>query len=619
MSRAFLLVLLGAACTPPPPSAVVTARAAYGSGLDLSQARWTPRGLVSSAHAPSPLQLELTLAPGAQGSIELDVPAACPVEIELPPSGEAREVEVKPWIALGDDRPQVGFDAPFRIEVTPGCRQAVAGGVRWTQLSGPSLGPLEVRKNGFELHARTAPRDDAPLPWGVVPFSPRTRQCVVLEATWSGAGRADVVRTLRVCPVARATGVPSLAVGQRVLLGGEGGWRVTAGPEQSTSQVVRVGGVDTFLPDRSGRWDLVDALGRTLGIRARRHDRTRLDCARSGCHPHESEHASKTSMTTVFQRGLEGELGADYDPGCALECHTAGEPGLPDGGFSHVARTLHTDVHSRGAPGAWSSLPRVLRRLGAVGCTTCHGPGFIPEHDARWSILRVDVCATCHDAPPRYPLVEQWRAGRMARADAVDGATAQACAGCHTTARFLHDIGARSLRDGGTPPQQVDPIGITCAACHAPHAAEHDGALVRRIEDPRFPEFTGATGICVPCHATDAAGRGPTTVEMLRGVPGLGPHARLQDGCLSCHAPTDHSFRADRSRCQRCHNEKTPDASLRTRALAAWKRLGGDDPSAHPAPAKSEVLRGLRLVLGDRAAAVHNAPYARSLVNAAQR
>ena len=34
-------------------------------------------------------------------------------------------------------------------------------------------------------------------------------------------------------------------------------------------------------------------------------------------------------------------------------------------------------------------------------------PGALPE--ARWSILRADVCAYCHDAPPRYGHVEGWR------------------------------------------------------------------------------------------------------------------------------------------------------------------------------------------------------------------
>jgi hypothetical protein len=60
-----------------------------------------------------------------------------------------------------------------------------------------------------------------------------------------------------------------------------------------------------------------------------------------------------------------------------------------------------------------------------------------PRRGRAWSILRADVCAVCHDAPPRYPKVAAWRASKMARADATPGTRAEGCRDCHTTWGFL--------------------------------------------------------------------------------------------------------------------------------------------------------------------------------------
>src|SRR5262249_22353462 len=139
-------------------------------------------------------------------------------------------------------------------------------------------------------------------------------------------------------------------------------------------------------------------------------------------------------MTRIFFRGVSGQLGPDYDPRCAVACHAIGEPGLDDGGFVSVApRFEDARLLPRGEPGAWDHLPSVLPRLGGVGCTGCHGPGAIPERTGRWAILRVEVCASCHDAPPRYGHVVAWRTSAMARSDAQAETRVGRCAACHTT------------------------------------------------------------------------------------------------------------------------------------------------------------------------------------------
>jgi hypothetical protein len=382
-------------------------------------------------------------------------------------------------------------------------------------------------------------------------------------------------------------------------------------------------GVTTFAPRRTGRFELADGEGRTLAIRAGRHDETPLDCGRAECHPRAAEAVKASPMTTVFRRAIDGAYGDTHDLRCTLPCHTVAEPGLPDGGFVDVAARLGVTLASPPARGSWAALPRALRRLANVGCTACHGPGAIPEESARWSILRADVCATCHDAPPRYPLVAAWRASPLARADAHPGATEPGCRDCHTTAGFLDAQKLRRL--DLPPPSEVGPLGIACAACHAPHDVHGPTALVRTLPPPPslagpgLPPAATSSSVCLPCHAPPVAGPAVSSAAALwlgRGgsVTGPAPHAAVD--CSGCHDARGHDLGT--IRCTGCHDAgpPAPDAAIAARAAALWARAGG---GSHTAPGTGAALRDLSLVVFDRGAAVHNPAYARALLDAAER
>ena len=225
------------------------------------------------------------------------------------------------------------------------------------------------------------------------------------------------------------------------------------------------GGAASLLPDARGSFTLADAGGHTLRLVAGKYDETPLDCGRSDCHAGIASAALSNPMTTILERGLAAPFAGDY-PGCALGCHAVGEPGLDDGGFVAVARDLGTTSHDVARTG-FHDLPASLRRLGGVGCLGCHGPGAIPEANGRFAVLRADVCATCHDAPPRYGHVAAWRLSRMARSDADPRTRDAACARCHTTWGFLG-------RNDWRPPDEVGAFGIACAACHAVHPTRFD-------------------------------------------------------------------------------------------------------------------------------------------------
>ncbi|MBI4956541.1 MAG: hypothetical protein HY908_31280 [Myxococcales bacterium] len=641
---------------------VVTVVARPESQLDPHEATWEPPGAVRRAVRTAPGRTDLELdADALPPALAIRVPGACPLEASLAGAavGERRVVELDPWIDLGEARPQIGFDAGFEVAVAPGCREAVAGSITWRQLDGAPLAELRPLQNGFRLHARTPALAASPsggLPWGIVPVSQATRGAFTLEATWRGVG-PEVRRVLHGAAAARASGVPSLAPGQRVLLGG-GRFHVAERPVGGHAEVSASDERQTFLPDASGRWVLEDERGRALSLRAGRHDAAPLDCGRADCHASAAAGAAHTRMTAVLAAGLLGSFGEGYDPSCAIACHAVGEPGLADGGFAHVARELDRSLPSPG-PGAWEALGRPLRRLGGVGCTACHGLGAIPEPAARWTILRTSVCAVCHDAPPRYGHVAAWQTTRMSRADAAPRARAEAaCAACHTTAGFLDALGVRPAAASRGGPDE--PHGIGCAACHAAHAATAERALVRRVAPPGSLATAGdlgASGVCLPCHAPRDGEPLPSasaaTLWLGRQAPGgqadPAPHAEVPGGCVGCHAAgaegvapgrgAGHAFRVDRTRCAGCHACPSEErlgadgSSLQDRAARLWSRLAtaeavspGGDGAPHPsarvlaapgsAPARAAWL--VALVLEDPAAGAHNAPYARQVLDEAE-
>jgi hypothetical protein len=297
-----------------------------------------------------------------------------------------------------------------------------------------------------------------------------------------------------------------------------------------------------------------------------------------------------------------------------------------------------------------------------VNCLSCHGPGTVPEPEGRWALLRADVCATCHDAPPRYGHVAAFQTSKMSRADADPRTRDGACARCHTTWGFL-DQPERQ------PPAHAGPAGIGCAACHAVHPEHKDttvgrvcaaalprDAVVPALLEGRVPQAASKSLVCLSCHAPDGdgvpaatsaalwLGRGgldPETGAPLDAAEGETPHASVESGCIGCHRGgpdgfgkgASHGFRSDETACAGCHAPKPRDEAVQKLAEDLFVRLSGpavaSSGTAGPAHAterrvdlatpRGRALHDVLLVLEDRGAAAHNAPYARRLLAAAGR
>jgi hypothetical protein len=588
---------------------------------------------------------------------------------------EERNASERPWFAIEGNLANVGFGEPISIDVRPTNARAGGGEISWRQISGPPLADFQASNHGFHFTARTPRLTDLvplPLPWGIVPLSPRTRGEIVLEAEWRhGRGSAVVRKRVEITAAARSRGLPNVPVHQRIYLGA-GRWRVTDAPPGDAASIEQVNGVSTFAPDRSGSWTLADDANRSLHLQAGRYDETPLDCGRVGCHQDLAVRAQGTPMTWALARRLDEARPGKDEITCSLACHATGEPGTHDGGFVDVAAEI-------GSPSPFDhahdigDLPRSLRRLGSVGCLACHGPGALPEADARWSILRADVCAYCHDAPPRYGHVEGWRASMMSHSDRdLRARENPACVRCHTTWGFLEwQTGSARTRK---PPEGIGEVGIACAACHDAHGAAHDAtssqsttapvaykSLLRDWQAPALladvSELAGSSSrTCLSCHAPDeskglpqasasalVAGRGGVDPKTGAALTGAAPHLGVANGCIGCHdrgpiglaRGADHAFAPNLERCPSCHT-KPPDAtsSLFSQAADLWQKLVARRVVSHT-PAREEPLpmhatdslrgdpksplsraaRNLALLLDDRAAAVHNPTYAKLLLN----
>ncbi len=647
----------------------------------------------------------------------------CPLEVEASQlaAGERVERTVDDWLGFGGPHPAEGYGATVQLKVHARCDEAKGGRIDWRQVAGPASPRLEPSAEGRHLEVMLPSWEQAHAFWSgdAVPsgirsallgISPRTRGEVVLEATWHRPGAAPVLRRLSVSAAARARGLPNIAVNTPVPLAG-GDWRLDTGDARADVPGAQLGqagagnasprgsnaaagagrindsdGVSWFHAGQGGRFALLQGAHTSANLRVERLDATPLDCGRAGCHESIAQSARTSPMTTVLERLLadpdtmrHAAPGESY-PECALGCHAVGEPGIDDGGFSG-ALAAHglRPADLNGAP--WAEVPPAVRRMAGVSCLGCHGPAAIPEPAARWTLLRTEVCASCHDAPPRYGHVVAWQSSAMARGTALPGDPKRAearlaspsCAGCHTTSGFLRRLGDEA-------PEAPATLGLTCATCHDPHPAPAPAGpgLFRRVE--ALPQLLGdrANSVpepvrtCVACHAPSdakagggdalqplgpsqavlAAGRGGFDPESGTPLSGPAPHWAIAGACVGCHDQgpaglqrgSDHAFQAssDPNACTCCHDSKPLDGTLHERARGLLERLGRggiawaleaaqrEEGVMQPSHARgvSEIsLHTAReraawnalLVFEDRGAAAHNQPYARVLLDAAER
>jgi hypothetical protein len=640
-----VLVVLAAGCARDAAEVVsVHVVVSPEAGVELGELSVEPRAALAGRWVDG---RTATLSFRGRGAVTLSAPFACPLVLELGKSAGA-VVRLEPLFDVGPARRVVGFEHPFEVVAKAGCGAASGASVALSLAGGAALASAGVVDGGARLVGKTAaPPPLAPgLTAGIVPVADADRGVTHVDvATRLGDGRVGH-RTVEIAATTRASGLANVAVDHRVLLRGDG-LHLTDRPPESRAELRAVGGLFELVPDVPGRFVLEGVRTQRTVVQSGRYDETPLDCGRADCHRDLSESALASPMTHAYANDLAGAR-ALVDPACAVSCHTTGEPGVKDGGFSHVWREL-------GEPSAhgFSELPRALRRLGGVGCLACHGPGAIPEPSSRFALLGRGVCGVCHDSPPAYGHARAFASTRMASSDHDPRTLEKPCARCHTT------FGALG-RDAHRPPPGVE-LGLGCAVCHDVHphgpgaTARAVPSLLRELPLPESlgelpASMLGPSRVCLSCHAPSREGSPPEAsaaalvlarggTEPRTGAPltSAAPHATALAGCLSCHGSgpeglgrgAAHAFSVAPNACSSCHAPRPRDPSLAARARALLGRLGGtlslSDAPLHATPgrtladaSRARAFANVALVLEDPAADVHNPRYAAHLLDAAE-
>jgi len=261
-----------------------------------------------------------------------------------------------------------------------------------------------------------------------------------------------------------------------------------------------------------------------------------------------------------------------------IQCHTLGYDtavGATNGGFDDVAADLGWTIPS--APFSitnWTDMPQDLKNKANVQCESCHGPAY--EHmkvyggtdeDHKIAVnFSAGTCGQCHDKPGHHVKVFQWKQAQHAVGYVFR--ESGSCSRCHSTVGFidyndpsegLYGVVSNLDREG------VGNEGITCAACHDPHAKGEQIHQLRDIQSVTLANGDvitdgGAGLVCLACHQDrydpydaskggldSGSSRGPhhgTQGDMLFGrnavtygkdLPSSKHAVVVEESCVQCH------------------------------------------------------------------------------------
>lgn len=554
MRRLFLVpaTLWVAACAPPP-------RPVCGRVVD-EEGRPVPGATVrAAAGATAVAEAEgwFCLPVGRDNTLVASAADHCPSEGVAPDATGWTSLVLRRQLAVASVW-RAGFDAEVRLRADLRCPLPGPPTFRWDQIEGRPLGERASGWRSPVLTLRTHPLAARTHRPDVLSLSPAEAGHYRLRVTVEGGGR--VVRAeADVWSAAATAGLLSVPSDSEVFLdrgrdATTGEWRLVSFPPGSRTRPAPVPtedgspGVWSLRLDEPGLYELVESrTGTRLVFEAGPWDAVPRDCDRPECHPAEQAAWSGTRHARALHARLEAPSPEGPFGDSCLACHTVGwDPGGDNGGFDDVARETRTFVHDAW-PGGAAALARDLERAANVWCIACHGPGRLPEHGKRPMVVRAGVCAQCHDRPPKYARVAEWRESRMAAPVTDPARTAAACAGCHTAQGAVARMRGRFVPD--VSPGVAEPV--TCAVCHVAHTAEprllRTTGTAATVSGVLFE--AGKARACLGCH--QAGGRADAAAEAERRLPeapqtevlfGTGafgaagrPWRPTPDLCVDCH------------------------------------------------------------------------------------
>lgn len=291
------------------------------------------------------------------------------------------------------------------------------------------------------------------------------------------------------------------------------------------------------------------------------------------CHESKQAPFNATHHATALEASINDPDG-HFQEFC-IKCHSLGYDSAPlavNGGFDDVATDLGWTFPTELGTNNWDEMPLELQQKSNVQCESCHGPA--QEHmRAGGAISKIGVsmsggnCGQCHDAPSHHVKNFEWGNSLHGKTE-VD--RSGSCAKCHTAAGFI-DANDPGMNEYGQVVATTATFkeGITCAACHDPHAA---GGQVHQLRDLQSVTLEngdvltegGAGLVCMSCHKSR---REAETYVYGRLSTHFGPHHGPQgDMMAGVNAieygqvmPSSKHLDVVEESCAQCHMQETPD------------------------------------------------------------
>jgi hypothetical protein len=397
-------------------------------------------------------------------------------------------------------------------------------------------------------------------------------------------------------------------------------WAMTSRPTGSTATLSSTTAQRVFFqPDVAGSYAIRLTIGTkdtTITIKAAAYTGTNRNnvsgapmncasCHESSARPDIYTRWKNSAHAKVFENRMNGIKAANWGESC-FKCHTTGynnsSLAANSGGFKQVATQVGF-VASQWLPwraGKYDSLlttdKKMLSLVAGVGCESCHGPKD-PTHFSAGTqpqTMSSEVCARCHDAPPRYNQYAQWEntkhSGKVASPANQRGFTGTAvvtaynlndCVRCHDGAAFVNFTQGKPFDNrAASGYSRLARTPITCQTCHEPHngglrSAPAASDTLTNGFSYRGIDF-GKGKVCVDCHKYRRYGDDQVLRNMsttwgphYAGVADvfLGQSAARVTGNISAHKLVQNT-------CVGCHMQPTPDTTSVARdkiGMHTWK------------------------------------------------
>ncbi len=286
------------------------------------------------------------------------------------------------------------------------------------------------------------------------------------------------------------------------------------------------------------------------------------------CHQSKRPLFETTLHSHAFTDQINGEGSSHFSERC-IKCHVTGYDDAPaaiNGGWDDVKNDTGWVFPETLSTNNWDEMPTELQNKSNIQCEMCHGPGQLHYRMLDAGKIGVSLsagtCGQCHDAPTHHVKNFEWGQSLHGRTQ-VD--RTGSCVNCHTTAGFINanDPGVLFGEVISSTDYATFKEGITCAACHDPHAK---GGQVHQLRDLQSVELGngtvitegGAGLVCMNCHKSrrDAESyvygnvsshfgphhgpqgdmiAGENAIEYGRDMPSSKHLSVVEESCAQCH------------------------------------------------------------------------------------